>query len=158
MPSVFLHAEVKLLWRRQAGQLGHKLQTGYDGHKLAHPHPPYSHTHPSGVSIITPKVNIPSSFDAQLGRVSFLEKDAGAGNVLFCMLALPPCRAGQPGPSCGLFAAGVWFWWSNSKSTNVLAFAFLRANKSAAVILGNECYYVLTVKPFVHFENARKLC
>jgi len=26
-------AEVKLLWRRQAGQLGHKLQTGDDGHK-----------------------------------------------------------------------------------------------------------------------------
>ena len=42
MPSVFLHAEVKLLWRGQAGQLGHKLQTGDDGHK--HPHPPYSHT------------------------------------------------------------------------------------------------------------------
>jgi len=38
-------------------------------------------------------------------------------------------RAGQPGPSGGLFAAGVWFWWSNSKSANVLAFAFWSANK-----------------------------
>jgi hypothetical protein len=38
-------------------------------------------THTSGVSIITPKVNIPSSFDVQLGRVSFVEKDAGA---MFC--------------------------------------------------------------------------
>lgn len=76
---------MKLLWRRQAGQLGHKLQTGDDGHKPPMPiHPPYT----SGVSIITPKVNIPSSFDVQLGRVSFVEKDAGA-NVLFCMLALP---------------------------------------------------------------------
>jgi len=73
-------AEVKLLWRRQAGQLGHKLQTGDDGHK-----PPHQ---TSGVSIITPKVNIPSSFDVQFGRVSFVERDAGRRGQCFVLHAL----------------------------------------------------------------------
>jgi hypothetical protein len=89
---------VKLLWRRQgrAGQLGHKLQTGDDGHK----NPPCSHSHLlRGIylSIITPKFNIPSSFDVQLGRVSFVgEKDF----VLVHALHAVQC-AGQ-GP--------IWRW------------------------------------------------
>lgn len=47
----------------------------------------------SGVSIITPKVNIPSSFDVQFGRVSFVEKDAGRREQCFVLHAL---HAGQP--------------------------------------------------------------
>ena len=42
----------------------------------------------SGVSIITPKVNIPSSFDVQFGRVSFVEKDAGRRGQCFVLHAL----------------------------------------------------------------------
>lgn len=83
MPSIFL-AEVGEASSEEASRaacLGHKLQTGDDGHKPTLP------PHTSGVSIITPKVNIPSSFDVQFGRVS----DAGERGAVFCF-ACSSCR------------------------------------------------------------------